>query len=101
MNDQDEPRRLPPPDNQTFGPTFVKETADTLQRHELLIYSIILIALLSLVAVVVGCIAIVLDQLHFNNQIYRDGYDPPVQTKVELVNPNPRENLFTKTAPVQ
>ncbi|MGC1177038.1 MAG: hypothetical protein WA843_03110 [Candidatus Saccharimonadales bacterium] len=58
-----------------------KDTQNRFLRNEFLIYSILAVVGLTLVTVLIGAAAIILDQLHFNNQVYRDGYVQPAQTK--------------------
>jgi len=59
-----------------------KDTRDRFIRNEVIVYTILVVVALTLVSTLIGVAAIVLDQLHFNNQIYRDGYSTPTQTKV-------------------
>jgi hypothetical protein len=62
---------------------------------ESLIKAVLVIVVVSVgamfVSMVIGLSAIVLDQLHFNNQIYRDGYSQPVQVKTRTIG---QEGIF-------
>lgn len=81
--DQQAPTRVPtPPEGETYlGSAFAAKTDSKFREHDYLIYAILAIVAMSLVTIIIGVATLTLDQLHFNNQIYRDGYNPPVQTK--------------------
>jgi len=52
------------------------------------ILTLVVVSLIGVVvALVIGVCVLTLDQLHFNNQIYRDGYNPPKVTKYVQVPP--------------
>lgn len=49
-----------------------KDTRDRFLRNEVLVYSVLVIVAVTLVTVLIGAATLVLDQLHFNNELYRD-----------------------------
>jgi hypothetical protein len=55
------------------GVITLPDLASQANRNERLIYYVLIIALISLGAVIVGGITLVLDQMHFNNEFYREG----------------------------
>ncbi|MDB5161463.1 MAG: hypothetical protein JWO96_843 [Candidatus Saccharibacteria bacterium] len=80
--------RVPTLDNGTI--TFEqldKNTQDRFLRNEILVYSILIIVAITLVSMVLGATAIILDQQHFNNALYRDGYYHPSQIRTVQVPP--------------
>lgn len=74
-----EPLVLPGVPEVINTPANVPQRLDDLESLVKLVFIVIIV---SVGALVVSVAAIILDQLHFNNQIYRDGYSKPVQTKI-------------------
>src|SRR5471030_1499713 len=84
MATQVEPPYIEPtqdPDLKTQTNTDNPDTEYRLGDVEDLTQKILVVIVISVGTLLVAVAAIILDQLHFNNQIYRDGYNPPVQTR--------------------
>ena len=65
-------------------PQVTNTPADPKRLDDLedLVKAVFIVIIISVGVLVISAAALVLDQLHFNNQIYRDGYATPTQTKV-------------------
>lgn len=80
----DSPADVPKIDKGTISFAQLDQpTQDRLVRNELVIYTVLAVVALTLVATLVGAIAIVIDQLHFNNEVYRDGSVTHTKTVIQ------------------
>lgn len=57
-------------EGQTLTP-FEKQTKDSLEKHELLIYSILAIVAITLIGIAVATVTLYIDQAHFNYATYQ------------------------------
>lgn len=62
---------------------YKQATDRRLQEMETLTKAVLFIAVVTVVGLVVAVSGLILDQLHFNNQFYQNGYNLPKQTKTE------------------
>lgn len=74
-----------------------EDTRSRFIRNEVIVYTILVVVAMTLVGTLVGVGAIVTDQLHFNNELYRDGaYN---HTKTVITSENVTNTTQTVTFP--
>jgi membrane protein involved in colicin uptake len=70
----DVPVQLPNPDEGelTTSPSFVEKTNKRIESINVLIYTVVAAVIISAITALIAVGAVVIDQLHFNNQTYRE-----------------------------
>jgi cell division protein FtsL len=93
---------IPVPTSDTeLTPSAQKQNEKRFTSIETLVYAVIFVAIISLVGIVVAVTTLVIDQMHFNNQTYRDQSD---KTNLQIQQLNLqietlRERAQSQTAP--
>jgi hypothetical protein len=73
---------------------FATQTNTRFNRNENLIYAVLVIVAITLVSIGVGTVGVVLDQMHFNNELYRDGQYVHTQTVVKTIYEKPTTEKY-------
>jgi hypothetical protein len=70
-----------------------RDTDDRFAKNEILIYSVLVVVAVTLVATLIGAAALIVDQMHFNNELYRDDHYVHTKTitKTEIVHDKPTQ----------
>ena len=70
--EEDRPQIKFPETNSALSPSFQKEVGDKFRNMDGLLYAVVVAIVITSISSLIAVVAIVIDQLHFNNQTYRE-----------------------------
>lgn len=83
------PIRVPVNETGMTTEELARDTADRFGKNENLIYAVLIIVGITLVGIVLAGYALIVDQEHFNNELYRDKDYTHTLTTEKFVNSQP------------